>query len=54
MQFDSETQTLSLILQMKKKSGLRVISMNGTGARPAQLKIDLFDPSLIPASRKIK
>jgi hypothetical protein len=52
MLFDPQTQTLSLVLQMKRQAGIRVIPINGTKNQTAQLKIDLFDESLLSRKKK--
>ncbi len=51
MLFDPETQTLSLVLQMKKQAGVRVVSVNGNKQQTAMLKIDLFEESLLKQKR---
>jgi hypothetical protein len=50
--FEPESQTLSLVLNMKKQAGVRVISVNGNKKQTAQLKIDLFDESLLNKKRR--
>ncbi len=47
MNFETESQTMSMVLQMKKEASLRVLPVNGTTSRAAQLKIDFFDDSLL-------
>ncbi len=47
MNFEPESQTMSLILQMKKSASLRVLPVNGTKSQAAQLRIDLFEDNLL-------
>jgi hypothetical protein len=52
--FDPQTQTLSLILELKKQAGLRVTSVNGNQRQTAHLKIDLFEQSLLNQNKKLR
>lgn len=47
MIFEPEGQTTSFILNLKKSASIRVIPVNGTRERTAQVYIDLFDDSLV-------
>ncbi|MEZ0393079.1 MAG: hypothetical protein ACAH59_12735 [Pseudobdellovibrionaceae bacterium] len=47
MVFDSQTQTTSLILNLKKPVSVRAIPVNGKQKQMAQLKVDLFEDSLL-------
>jgi hypothetical protein len=52
MVFDPQTQTTSLILQMKKQASVRVIPVNGLGKQVAQLKIDFFEDAKLNRNKK--
>jgi hypothetical protein len=52
MIFEPESQTMSLILLLKKQASIRAIPVAGQGQQTAQLKLDLFDDSLLSQKRK--
>jgi hypothetical protein len=52
MVFEPQTQTTSLVLELKKPASLRAIPVAGTGKQLAQLKIDLFEDSLLSRKKK--
>jgi len=52
MTFDPQTQTTSLILNLKKPASIRATPIPGTGKQTAQLKVDLFEDSLLKGKKK--
>lgn len=52
MTFDPQTQTTSLILNLKKPASIRAVPVAGVGKRTAQLNIDLFEDSLLKKGKK--
>lgn len=51
MAFDPQTQTTSLILNLKKPVSIRAIPVPGNGKKEAQLRIDLFEDSLLQGKK---
>lgn len=52
MVFDPQTQTTSLILNVKRPVSIRAIPVAGTQKQLAHLNIDLFDDSLLNRKKK--
>jgi len=52
MIFEPESQTMSLVLTLKKQASIRAIPVVGKGRQTAQLKLDLFEDSLLNQKRK--
>ena len=50
--FQPESQTMSLVLNLKKQASIRAIPVSGKGKQTAQLAIDLFEDSLLNQKRK--
>jgi len=50
--FEPESQTMSLVLLLKKQASIRAIPVSGKGQQTAQLKMDLFEDSLLSQKRK--
>jgi hypothetical protein len=50
--FEPESQTMSLVLLLKKQASIRAIPVVGKGNSTAQLKIDLFEDSLLNRTKK--
>lgn len=50
--FEPEAQSMSLVLLLKKQASIRAIPVAGKGRQTAQLKLDLFEDSLLQQKRK--
>jgi hypothetical protein len=50
--YEPDSQTMSLVLNLKKQASIRAIPVAGTNKTTAQLKIDLFEDSLLGQKRK--